>query len=375
MPFSIRTVIAALLGVIVAITDPGSGIGIGSPAAAQAGAKSMPWIKVPGGATDISVGANGAVWVVGQNRKSNGNDIWRYSGRNKWQRMPDGALRIAVDPQGNAWVVDRNRKIRRWDGRRWLTVPGGATDIGIGANGTVWVIGGNRKGSDYDIWRYQGGNKWKRIPGFAKRVAVDPKGNAWVVNSKGVVYRYTGKGWWLTSGITATDIGIGAKGHVWVVGTDGAPYAWTGRKWVKYTGGLTNISVDPAGLVWGHNAGGAIWTDKRSASYTQAPRPVVAGKSPKGGSGGSGGSTADAGKIQAELRKNPAFAGVSLANVRNSNGVVTATVRVGGTNANLYAWRAAANKPYLSAIVAPELSIRQLLPRLPSANKLRNAKL
>lgn len=263
-------------GITFNIGKPG-GARVASKRPTPTKASALPWVRVPGGATDIGVGANGAVWVVGENKKSSGNDIWRYAGRNKWQSVPGAATRIAVDPKGNAWIVDRNRKIRRWNGGAWQTVPGGATDIAIGANGAVWVIGADKRSGGFTISRYSGKNKWKHIPGAGKRIAVDPKGNAWIVNVQNQIFRYDGRKWNPVPG-AATDIGIGANGAVWVIGTDSAPYRWNGKTWVKHVGGLANISVDPKGYPWATNAGKAIWADKRSPGYTKAPKPVVSVK-------------------------------------------------------------------------------------------------
>lgn len=266
-------------GIAFNIGKPGGAQTASKPAppaksAPPAKAVFLPWVRVPGGATDIGVGANGGVWIVGENRKGAGNDIWRYAGRNKWQSMPGGAVRIAVDPAGNAWIVDRNRKIHRWDGGTWKTVAGGANDIAIGANGAVWAIGADKRSGGFTIWRYSGNNKWKNVPGAGTRIAVDPKGNAWIVNAQKQILRYDGRKWHLMPG-AATDIGIGAEGAVWVVGTDSAPYRWDGKIWVKYVGGIANISVGPKGYPWATNAGKAIWADKRSPGYTKVPKPVV----------------------------------------------------------------------------------------------------
>ena len=101
----------------------------------------IPWQKVAGAATDISVGANGSVWIIGSNKVTGGYGIYRYKGNNAWERMPGGAVRIAVDPKGNAWVVNSLKNIFRWNGQGWTQMPGLATDIGIGKNGAVWVVG------------------------------------------------------------------------------------------------------------------------------------------------------------------------------------------------------------------------------------------
>jgi hypothetical protein len=64
----------------------------------------------PGLARDVSVGADGAVWVVGDRATAGGYGIYRWNG-NGWIQTPGGAERIAVDPGGNPWFVDSGRHI------------------------------------------------------------------------------------------------------------------------------------------------------------------------------------------------------------------------------------------------------------------------
>jgi hypothetical protein len=60
----------------------------------------LPFRLLPGSATDIAVGANGAVWVVGTNPTIGGYGIYRWNG-DGWTRLPGGAVAIAVDATGN----------------------------------------------------------------------------------------------------------------------------------------------------------------------------------------------------------------------------------------------------------------------------------
>ena len=234
-------------------------------------ATQIPWTKLPGGAVDIAVGANGTAFVTGADAQS----VYKWNSRRRtWNRFSGGLARIAVDPRGNPWGVNKGKQIWRHDGRKWHSVPGGATDIVVGANGAVWIIGANKQPGGYDIWRYKGNNAWQRIPGGALRIAVDPRGVPWVINSTNTIFRYNGRSWQTMPG-RAKDIGIGANGVVWVVGTNNSPYRWNGRTWIQHTGGLNNITVDPRGYIWGTNAGKQIWADKRSLSLTRPPIAVA----------------------------------------------------------------------------------------------------
>lgn len=336
-----------LNGIAFNIGKPGSAQ-IASTSKAPVKTAALSWVKVPGGATDIAVGANGAVWIVGGNSMKTGNDIYQYIGHNKWRRMPGAATRIAVDPKGNAWIVDKNRKIHRWEGGDWQTVAGAANDIAVGADGTVWVIGADKRSGGFTIWRYLGNNRWKNIPGDAARIAVDPKGNAWVVNTRKEIFRHDGRQWNLMPG-GAIDVGIGANGAVWVIGSDYAPYQWNGKTWIRNSGAITGISVDPKGYPWAVNGAKSIYADKRSASHRKPPAPPV---------------PSSKSLVEKELRKNPAFSKTSLTNVRESKGVLTGNVRIGSNTAKIVAWRPAANKPYISAMIVPKMTIKELMPKL-----------
>ena len=175
-------------------------------------------IPHPGGATDIGVGANGSVWIIGSNRVSGGYGIYRSNGQ-AWTALPGGAVRIAVDQAGNAWVVNSAHHIYHWTGNAWASSPGAATDIGVGANGSVWVVG-TSPCRQLGIYRWNG-RAWTALPGGAGDRR-GPGGNAWVVNSAHHVYHWTGKAWAGYPG-AATDIGVGANGSVWVVGTSPVP--------------------------------------------------------------------------------------------------------------------------------------------------------
>ncbi len=229
----------------------------------------IPWQKVAGAATDISVGANGSVWIIGSNKVTGGYGIYRYKGNNAWERMPGGAVRIAVDPKGNAWVVNSLKNIFRWNGQGWTQMPGLATDIGIGKNGAVWVVG-----TDTAPWRWNGRGWIKHSGNLLVRIAVDAQGNPWGVNQRKEIWQYAGGPWRKKPGL-ANDIGIGANNTVWIVGTDSAPYRLTNGNWQKHTGGIAGISVGPKGFPWAVNAGKQIFADRRSPSLRSAPKPTA----------------------------------------------------------------------------------------------------
>src|SRR5438309_9860232 len=127
-------------------------------------------------ATDIAVGANGVVWIIGNDPAGAADkNIYRWDG-SAFEKMVGQAVRIAVDPNGKAWVVNSSGSIFRWIDTSWQDMPGKAIDIGIGARGEVWILEPNGSPSKWD------GNNWRPIGGGGFRIAVDPSGNPWVAN-------------------------------------------------------------------------------------------------------------------------------------------------------------------------------------------------
>jgi hypothetical protein len=229
-------------------------------------ANAQNWQLLDGRASDVGVGADGSVWIVGTNVVPGGFDIWKRNATG-WTNIPGGAQRIAVDPSGNAWIVNNSQNIFHYDGSKWVFVNGWARDVGVGANGTVWVIGNNPESGGYDIYRStNNGAHWTKIPGSALRISVDPQGNAWVVNNANNIFRYDGNQWVQTTG-GAKDIGVGSDGAVWIIGADNSSiFRWDGSNWVKKSGGATQIAAGPNGIVWVVNGAGDMYKAQEGAA-------------------------------------------------------------------------------------------------------------
>ncbi|MEX0617891.1 MAG: tectonin domain-containing protein [Pseudohongiellaceae bacterium] len=217
------------------------------------------WQRLPGNASDIGVGANGAAWVIGNDERGGGYGIYQWNGTG-WSRFPGGAVRIDVDPAGIPWIVNDREQIFRWVNNAWQRLPGNARDIGIGADGSVWVA------SDSGVYRWNGSN-WEGLSGSAVRVDVDPAGLPWIINHDDDIYQFVG-GRWVRHPGEGTDIGIGADGAVWLIGSARGPvgwdigdlsgfggqddgdfgiYRWSGEGWRRVDGGGRQISADADG--------------------------------------------------------------------------------------------------------------------------------
>ena len=231
-------------------------------------------------ATDIAVGANGVVWIIGNDPAGAADkNIYRWDG-NAFQQTVGQAVRIAVDPNGKAWVVNSSGGIFRWIETSWQNMPGKAIDIGIGAKGEVWVLDPNGTPFKWD------GNNWRPIGGGGWRIAVDPNGNPWVVNQGNQIWRWNGTSWDLLPG-SAKDIAIGPDGNVLIVSTTPASGGFQIQRWAD---GQWVPERDAAGAAVAAGPSGALYvmrdtgTVMRGSGTLAAPAPgtppAVAGTAP-----------------------------------------------------------------------------------------------
>jgi hypothetical protein len=135
-------------------------------------------------ATDISIGRNGKVWIIGAQPEGS---IHRLDG-NTWTRVQGAGVRIAVDSIGNAAVVNSQGGIWHYNGQSWTQLSGAAVDIAIGAGGHVWVLGTNKVSGGNGLWRWDGAN-WVAAPGGLKGIAVAADGKPLGVNVSGEFWR------------------------------------------------------------------------------------------------------------------------------------------------------------------------------------------
>ncbi|MGB3612309.1 MAG: tectonin domain-containing protein, partial [Elainellaceae cyanobacterium] len=212
------------------------------------------WIAIGGAATDIDIGADGSVWVVGTAKTSGGYRIYKLTDSG-WSVVPGGAVKVAVAPDGHPWVInDKDHIFQHTTDRGWVHRQGAATDIDIGADGSAWIVGNAKTGGGYQIYKLTD-SEWNVVPGGAVKVAVAPDGHPWVINDKGHIFQHTTDRGWVHHQGAATDIDIGADGSVWVVGTTQAQggcciYRLTGSGWQVVPGGAANVAVDQDKKPW-----------------------------------------------------------------------------------------------------------------------------
>jgi hypothetical protein len=80
------------------------------------------WTTIAGNATDIAIGANGSVYIIGNTTvDANGYQIYQRV-NNSWSLLNGSAISVAVAPNGTPWVVNRSGDIFRRDGSTWTHV-------------------------------------------------------------------------------------------------------------------------------------------------------------------------------------------------------------------------------------------------------------
>ena len=168
--------------------DPSGNAWVVSSAHALYHFNGQQFVAVPGvSATDVGIGADGSVWVIGADAVGNDHSIYRLV-KDAWQKVPGAAgVRIDVDFRGNAWVVNSAHQIFQWTGSSWKQVPGAAVDIGIGSptNGAyegIYIV----DPSGRIFHRTSGG--WGSVPGGLTNISVDQRGNPWGVNANYEIY-------------------------------------------------------------------------------------------------------------------------------------------------------------------------------------------
>jgi Tectonin domain len=239
-------------------TVPRSASGWGSP--------------LPGLGTDISVGADGSVWLLGTNHVGGAGDfgVFKWNGTN-WDGIGGGGVRIAVGPDGQPWLVNAAGQIFHHQGNSWGNpLPGGGRNISVGADGSVWLIGNNIVAGgpgifDYGIYKWNGSN-WDPQDGGGVAIAVGPEGQPWLLNAVGQIFHRQGNSWGNPLPGAGMAIGVGADGSVWLIGTnpvggssDYGIYKWNGSNWDPKDGGGRRIAVGPNGQPWLVNSAGNIY--------------------------------------------------------------------------------------------------------------------
>ena len=102
------------------------GLAVCAEASAQTTSQQPTWTPLSAKGTDVGVGANGVLWVIGADPAGAADkSIYEWDGTTL-QQKPGAAVRIAVDPNGRAWVVNSTCSLYSPSSRTLpaLTAPG-----------------------------------------------------------------------------------------------------------------------------------------------------------------------------------------------------------------------------------------------------------
>lgn len=208
------------------------------------------WQKVPGKATDIAVGPEGSVWVIGNDSQKGGSSIYKFEPATRtWSRVAGSGYRISVDSEGNAWVVNVDGNLYRFGGGKWERFSCKAQDVSVGADYSVLIIEASKPATNGKISRWNR-QAFEPIDGAATNIAVAKDGTPWVVTMDSNAYRRV-QDKWVKVGSGITDLGVGGDGSVYAVTAAGHVLAWNGKGWDKVDeSSAIRVAVDPKGNPW-----------------------------------------------------------------------------------------------------------------------------
>ena len=103
------------------------------------------WRSIDGGGVRIAVHPDGMPWVVNA-----ANEVFRRENE-RWIKLPGKARDIGIGADGSVWIigtnpvgVDQDFGVFRWTGSDWIGVDGGGRNIAVGPNGSPWLVNSRR---------------------------------------------------------------------------------------------------------------------------------------------------------------------------------------------------------------------------------------
>lgn len=143
-------------------------------------AQSPTFVQVPGSLSQISVGADGAVWGIDPQH-----NIFDWdSSTSQFVQTPGQLTQIAVGNANAVWGLNAQELIFRWDAARqtWDYIPGALKQIAVGGDGDVWGVN-----DDSIVWHYnQQAQTWDWVGGIlgpVTEIAVGNDGAAYLINN------------------------------------------------------------------------------------------------------------------------------------------------------------------------------------------------
>lgn len=244
-----------------------------APADIHSASEQMPWTLVRGQAVEITLGGDGAVFVLdGEGR------VWlRPPGDTNtiWTSQPGNFHRIDAASQKLAWAIDEAGAPYRFNGTWWRRVDGRLKDIGVSLDGAVFAVSVEGLLLRYDM--RQGFVEVTGAPTELSRVSVDDTGRPWVVGKNGDAQRFDGHRWQHLPG-ALTDIVVRA-GMAYAKGADGQLLRWRAEagRWSPVAARVSAVAVSGDGKPWVTTADGRIYAnhpDTRQSQRVVAQAPT-----------------------------------------------------------------------------------------------------
>jgi Tectonin domain/FG-GAP repeat len=288
-------------GASVALSSDGSTALVGGPDDNQLVGAAWPFVRatdlfayVPGWLSQLSVGADGAVWGI------NGfGQIYSYDfATASWMNIPGALTQIAVGSSTAIWGIDAQHYIYQWDSAnsKWNQIPGSLVQIAVGADGDVWGLN-----QDSSIYHYDPQTGFfDEVTGYLAQISVGSAAAVYGLTTDGTIFWYNpglGRFQQITTASGFNQISVGVDGVLWGVADnvayhydalrnsmDATPgsiaqvavgagvyvyglnayqqiYQWNSNtgSWVEIPGALESIAVGANGIVWGLNSAQQIY--------------------------------------------------------------------------------------------------------------------
>ena len=197
------------------------------------------WQKMNVTATRIAAGPKGTAKRIDSDFR-----LHRYDSKN-WYPEYKIVHDISFGADGSIWRLGNDHQ------------SGGGFDI-------LYIAPGQRGGKGVKGIRTTSGGRLKYIG--AQKIAAGSKESAWMLTHNRDIYAHTANSRWRkiqhpSSRVRAKEIAIGANGAAWIVGSDNMPWHWSGKKWTRHVvkGGAAQIAVGPKGYPWVVQASKAIY--------------------------------------------------------------------------------------------------------------------
>jgi sugar lactone lactonase YvrE len=233
----------------VAITGTGA-----APSDPPPTAPTVFFTNVAGALSQLSVGADGAVWGL----NAGGQIYQRNAATQNWTYVPGNLAHLFVGSSTAVWGINSGGQIYHWDAnaQTWDWIRGTLVQLSVGCDGDVWGL--NSAGSIYHFDAQTQG--WNQIPGTLAQLAVGFDGAVWGLNANHAVFRFNqATQTFVSAPGSLTQIAVGADGDVWGLSNQTLfHFDQLSQTWNQMAGALTQLAVGSGAVVYGRNAANQV---------------------------------------------------------------------------------------------------------------------